>query len=258
MAPRRRARRQRHIRAHRPAARSRSVRRGRAESRDGIDHRRRHEMDRQEAARADEAGRCRLCRADRRQDRRISAAPDSRSVGRLRRDGSVHRPRLCDGRRLLLRPVGIQPRHPGQAPARLVVQAARLCDGARQRLYAVLDRARRADRGRSGQWRDLVAAEFRRQVRRPAYAALRRRTFDQPDDGAPRARHRHAADRRICQALRHLRRSAALPVDVARRRRDDGDAHGDRLFDVRQWRQAHQGDPDRPHPGPLGPHDLQA
>ena len=46
------------------------------------------------------------------------------------------------------------------------------------------------------------------------------------------------------------------PVDVAGRRRDDGAAHGHRLFDVRQRRQAHQGDADRPHPGPLGQHDL--
>ncbi len=43
-----------------------------------------------------------------------------------------------------------------------------------------------------------------------------------------------------------------------RRGRDDGAAHGDRLFDVRQRRQADQGDADRPHPGPLGQHDLQA
>ena len=47
-------------------------------------------------------------------------------------------------------------------------------------------------------------------------------------------------------------------VDVAGRRRDDGAAHGHRLFDVRQRRQAHQGDADRPHPGPLGQHDLPA
>ncbi len=33
-------------------------------------------------------------------------------------------------------------------------------------------------------------------------------------------------------------------------------AHGHRLFDARQWRQADQGDAHRPHPGPLGPHDL--
>ena len=44
----------------------------------------------------------------------------------------------------------------------------------------------------------------RRPVERPAYPALWRRTFDQPDDRAARARHRHAADRRIRQALRHL------------------------------------------------------
>ena len=45
-------------------------------------------------------------------------------------------------------------------------------------------------------------------------------------------------------------------VDVARRRRDDRPAHGDRLFDVRQRRHADQGDADRPHPGSLGQHDL--
>ena len=77
---------------------------------------------------------------------RVSVAPDPGSVGRLRRDGSLHRPRAGDGRRLLLRSVRIQPRDAGAAPARLVVQALRLCDGARQRLYAVLDHPRRADR----------------------------------------------------------------------------------------------------------------
>ena len=35
-------------------------------------------------------------------------------------------------------------------------------------------------------------------------------------------------------------------------------AHGRRLFDVRQRRQAHHADLDRPHPGPLRPHHLQA
>ena len=38
--------------------------------------------------------------------------------------------------------------------------------------------------------------------------------------------------------LRRLRQPAALSVDVARRRRDDGAADGHRLFDVRQRRQA--------------------
>ena len=205
-----------------------------------------------------QARRRRLRRAGRRARRRISAATNSGSVRRLRRDGSVHRPRPGDGRRLLVRSIGVQPRDAGAAPAGLLVQALRLRRGARQRLYAVLDRSRRADLDRRGQRRNLDAAEFRRQVRRAAYAALRRRAFDQPDDGAPGARHRHAADRRIRQALRHLRQSAAVSLDVARRRRDDGAAHGHRLFDVRQRRQAHQGDADRPHPGPLGQYDLQA
>ena len=50
----------------------------------------------------------------------------------------------------------------------------------------------------------------------------------------------------------------ALSRDVARRRRNDAHAHDHRLFDAREWRQANQGDPDRPHPGPLGPYDLPA
>ena len=119
----------------------------------------------------------------------------------------------------------------------------------------ILDAPMQIDEG-SG--RDLDAGELRGQVRRPAHAALRHRALDQPDDRAPRPRHRHAADRRIRQALRRLRQPAAVPVDVARRRRDHGAAHGHRLFDVRQRRQADQADADRPHPGPLGQHDLQA
>ena len=41
-------------------------------------------------------------------------------------------------------------------------------------------------------------------------------------------------------------------VDVARRRRNDGSAYDNWLFDVRKRRQAHQGDFDRPDPGSLG------
>ncbi len=57
--------------------------------------------------------------------------------------------------------------------------------------------------------------------------------------------------------FRRLRQPAAVPGDVARRRRNHRHAHDDRLFDVRQRRQAREGDADRPHPGPLGHHDLQ-
>ena len=51
---------------------------------------------------------------------------------------------------------------------------------------------------------------------------------------------------------------AALSADGARRRRDDGAAPGHRLCDDRQWRPQDQRDADRPHPGPLRPHDLPA
>ena len=128
-------------------------------------------------------------------------------------DGSADRPRARHGRRLLLRPEPVQPRHPGAAPARLVVQAVRLRRRARQRLHAVHRGARRADRDRSGPGpRRVEAGKLRRQVLRALDAALRHRAFAQRDDGAARAGRRHAADRRIRQALRRLRRSAALSV----------------------------------------------
>ena len=60
------------------------------------------------------------------------------------------------------------------------------------------------------------------------------------------------------QPLRRLRQPADLSVVCARRRRDHGAAHGHRLFDVRQRRQAHHPDLHRPHPGSLRPHRLQA
>ncbi len=198
---------------HRPAARARQVRRDRSGPRDGHGDARRPALDRPGAEEPGQARRRLLRRTDRRTRRRIPAAPDSRSQRRLRRDGPVHRAGARDGRRLLVRRIGVQPRDPGATPARIVVQAVRLRGGARQRLYAVLDRARRAGHHRPGQRRDVEPVEFRGQVQRAAHAAVRRRAFDQPDDRAARARHRHAARRRIRQAVRHLRQSAAVPVD---------------------------------------------
>ena len=90
-------------------------------------------------------------------------------------------------------------------------------------------------------WR-LEAGKLFAQVLRAADPALRHRAFAQRDDGAACAGRRHAADRRIRQALRRLRRHADLSLLRARRGRDDRDAHGDRLFDVRERRQAHQAD----------------
>ena len=92
----------------------------------------------------------------------------------------------------------------------------------------------------------------------PVDAALRHRALAQPDDRAPGAGSRHADHHRLCQALRHLRRSAARAVDVARRRRDDAAAHGHRLLLDRQRRPAGARHADRPHSGSLGPHRLAA
>ena len=146
----------------------------------------------------------RLCRAG--EDRR--SVPPAAGAGNFRRDGrdgSADRPRARDGWRLLLRPEPVQSRDAGAAPAGLVVQAVRLCCRARQRLYAVDHRARCADRDRSRSGhRRLAAGKLRREILRPLDAALRHRAFAQRDDGAAGAGHRHAADRRICQALRRL------------------------------------------------------
>ncbi len=137
------------------------------------------------------------------------------SLRRHGRDGSVDRPRAGDGRRLLVRPEPVQPRDAGASPARLVVQAVRLCGGARQRLHAVDRRDRRADRDRSG--RRAQASGGRRTIRPASSTARQTLRFGieqsrNVDDGAAGAGRRHAADRRICQALRRLRRPAALSV----------------------------------------------
>jgi penicillin-binding protein 1A len=52
--------------------------------------------------------------------------------------------------------------------------------------------------------RHLEAGKLRRQILRPVHTPLRSRTIAQRDDCAAGARHRHAANRRICQALRRL------------------------------------------------------
>ena len=78
----------------------------------------------------------------------VPAAPVAGNLRRHGGDGPAHRPRARDGGRLLLRSKPVQSRHPGAAPAGLLVQAAGLRSRHRQRLHAVDCRARRADRGR--------------------------------------------------------------------------------------------------------------
>ena len=108
------------------------------------------------------AGRRHLCRppVQGRQPGRGTVSPRTiaGSLGRDGGDGPLDRPRARDGRRLLLRPEPVQPRDAGLPAAGLVVQADRLFDGARQRLYAVDGGGRRADRNRPGPGRRRVAA----------------------------------------------------------------------------------------------------
>ena len=84
------------------------------------------------------------------------AAPAAGDPGRAGRHGSLHRPRARHAGRLLVRGQRVQPRHAGVAAARFLVQALRLCGGARQRLHAVLGRSwTRRSRSQAGSdiWR---------------------------------------------------------------------------------------------------------
>ena len=78
-----------------------------------------------------------LCRSDQQGRQHLAAAAGAGNLRRDGGDGPGDRPRAGDGRRLLLRPEPVQPRDPGDAAARLLVQADRLCDRARQRLHAL-------------------------------------------------------------------------------------------------------------------------
>ena len=82
----------------------------------------------------------------------------SRQAGRRRADG-YRRRGARDGRRPRLWRQPVQPRDRRDAPARLLVQALRLCHRARARLQADLDRRRRADLPRQ-----LVPAQLRQRL----------------------------------------------------------------------------------------------
>ena len=159
--------------------------------------------------------------------RPIPPASSSGSIRRDRRDGSVDRPRARDGRRLLLRSEPVQPRDAGASPARLVVQAVRLCHRARQRLHAldvVLDAPIEIDQG-------------------PGQAAWEPENYEGKFYGPSTLRFgiehsRNVMTVRLAQdvgmpliaeyakRLRRLRRSAAVSFLRARRRRDHFAAHG--------------------------------
>jgi penicillin-binding protein 1A len=69
-------------------------------------------------------------------DQRLRLRQPPKIQGALVAMDPLHGPRSGHGRRLLIRAVRIQSRHPGPASARIGLQAVRLRRGARQRLYA--------------------------------------------------------------------------------------------------------------------------
>ena len=120
-------------------------------------------------------------------------------------------------------------RQPGSSFKPLVYAAA--IDNGYTPSSIVLDGPIEVDTGAGGG--RVEAGKLRRKVLWSVHAALRPRAIAQRDDRAARAGHRHADDFGVRQALRRLRRPAALSLVRARRRRNHGDAHGHRLFDAR-------------------------
>ena len=159
-------------------------------------------------------------------------------------------PRPRDAGRLLLPVERLQPRHPGAAPARLVVQALRLCRRARQRLQPGDHRPRRPDRG-GDRRRHLEAGELGQHLLRPDADAHRHRAVAQPDDRAHRPGRRHGHGGEVRRALRHLRQHAASAQLFARRGRDDALQDGRGLCRARERRAEGRADAGRPGAGPL-------
>ena len=95
--------------------------------------------------------------------------PDPGDPGRLHGHGHPDRPRPRHAGRLLLPVERLQPRHPGAAPARLVVQALRLCRRARQRLLA----RRPSCSTRRSRWPPAPASGSRRTRATPTTARRR-------------------------------------------------------------------------------------
>ena len=131
-----------------------------------------------------------------------STIPSPLHRGRAGRARPAHRRRQGHGRRLRLRPQPVQPRHPGQAPAGLGVQAAGLRRGARPPLHAGLGHRRRADLLQRQRPR-LDAAELREEVLRPDHAARGADPLAQRRHRQARRPHRRQVPDRLPAALRH-------------------------------------------------------
>ena len=103
-------------------------------------------------------------------------------------------------------------RQPGSSFKPLVYAAA--LDNGYKPTSIVLDAPIEIDQGPGKEiWQP---EELRRhQVLRPVHAAARHREVAQPDDGAAGPGHGHAADRRVLEAVRRLRRPAAGARHVA-------------------------------------------
>ena len=156
-------------------------------------------------------------------DGRVVADADPRGRRRPRRHGPAHGPRARRGRRLLASPPASStapcrpsasrapPSSRSSTPPRSTTATSRPASCSTRRSRSTRGRARR-----SGNPKNYDGAS----AFGPSTLRARHREVAQPDDGAAGPGHGHAADRRVLQALRRLRRPAAGARHVARRRRD--------------------------------------
>ena len=192
---------------------------------------------------------------DRRQRQALSAqdlcaAPGAQCRGRRGGDGYADRPRARHVGRLVLRPQPVQPRRPGGAPARLVLQALRLSRGdgfrpdAGHRSGSTSRSATTpATASRCGRPRTTAATTWADDP------AARARAVAQPDDRARRPADRHEEGGRGRQGIRRRRQHGPLSADGAGRRRHHPAAHDHGLLDAGQRRARDHALPGRPRAG---------
>ena len=137
-----------------------------------------------------------------RQAARLTAVADPRSRRRHRRHGPAHRPRARHRRRLLVRHEPVRPRpqakrQPGSSFKPFVYAAA--MDNGYKPTRIVLDAPIEIDQGPGKEPGGRRTTTSRSRSARDA--AGRHREVAQPDDGAARPGHGHAADRRVFRAV---------------------------------------------------------
>ncbi len=153
--------------------------------------------------------------------RHLCAALDPGNLGRDHRRGGRHGTGAGDAGRLRLSALRLQPRHPGAAPARLLVQAVRLRGGAGCGLDAGVDHPRRSVLREPRPIESILLPQFLGRLCRAADDALGPRAVAQFDDDPGRQFRRHGAGQPHRPADGVGRELSQRAAGGARRRRHD-------------------------------------